>query len=89
MNIMIWMAAGGAIAWLSIAVLHINENRGLIPTLIIGAIGALVGGQSLAPMMTSVTEPSIGFSPFALVVALATATACLVISNVLAKRYGI
>jgi len=89
MDIVIWMVAGGAIAWLSIAVLHINENRGLIPTLIIGSVGALVGGQSFAPMMTSVTEPVIGFSPFALVVALATAIACLTISNVLAKRYGI
>jgi uncharacterized membrane protein YeaQ/YmgE (transglycosylase-associated protein family) len=89
MNLMIWLVAGGAIAWLSIAVLHINKNRGLIPTLIIGAVGALVGGQSFAPMMTSVTAPEIGFSPFALVVALATAIACLIVSNVLAKRYGI
>lgn len=89
MDIMIWLVAGSALAWLSIAVFHFNEKRGLIPVLIIGAVGALVGGQSFAPMMTSATEPTIGFSPFALVVALATASACLVISNLLAKRYGI
>ena len=89
MDIMIWLVAGAAIGWLGLNYFHINEKRGLIPVLIIGAVGALVGGESLAPLMTSVTEPTIGFSPFALVVALATATACLVISNVLAKRYGI
>ncbi len=90
MNIMIWLAAGAAVAWLSIAVLHINKNRGLIPTLIIGALGAIIGGQTFAPMLSStVTETEIGFNPFALVVALATAIACLVISNMLSKRYGI
>lgn len=90
MNIMIWLVAGGAMAWLSIAVLHINENRGLIPTLVIGALGGVIGGQTFAPLLSSaVTEPEIGFSPFALVVALATAIAFLVISNMLAKRYGI
>ena len=89
MDIMIWLIAGGAIAWLSVKVFRINKNRGLVPTLIIGAIGGLVGGQSLAPLMTSVTEPVIGFNPFALVVALATATACLIISNLMSKHNDI
>lgn len=90
MNIMIWLVAGGAIAWLSIAVLHINKNRGLIPTLVIGALGGVIGGQTFAPMLSSaITEAEIGFNPFALVVALATAIACLIVSNMLSKRYGI
>lgn len=89
MDIAIWMVAGAAIGWIGLTYFDFNRNRGLLPVLIIGSIGALVGGQSFAPMMTSVTEQTIGFSPFALVVALATATACLIISNMLSKHYGI
>lgn len=89
MNIAIWMVAGAAIGWLGFTYFEFNKNRGLFPILIIGAVGALVGGQSLAPMFSAVGDPVIGFSPFALVVALATATACLVISSELSKRYDI
>lgn len=89
MDIAIWMVAGAAIGWIGLTYFDFNKNRGLLPVLIIGAVGALVGGQSLAPMFSAIGDQVIGFSPFALVVALATATACLIISNMLSKHYGI
>jgi hypothetical protein len=53
-------------------------------------VGAFIGGNSLAPMLTSsVTEPVVGFSPFALVVAIAVATAATFISSEISRRCGV
>jgi CBS-domain-containing membrane protein len=49
-----------------------------------------MGGNSVAPMLTAATtEPIIGFSPFALVVAMATATAVMFLTNELSRRFDI
>ena len=40
-------------------------------------------------LSSAVTEPVIGFSPFALVVALAVATAAMYVSSELSRRYDI
>ena len=82
MNIMIWLIAGGLIGWAGLHFFEMNRDRGLIPAVLICAAGGFMGGNSVAPMPTaSVTDPIVGFSPFALVVALAVAIATLFISN--------
>jgi uncharacterized membrane protein YeaQ/YmgE (transglycosylase-associated protein family) len=90
MNIMIWLAAGGAIGWAGLHFLDLNHNRGAAVAAAICAVGGFLGGNSVAPMLTaSTTEPIVGFSPFALIVALAVATATLFISNELSRRFDI
>lgn len=82
MNIALWILGGGAIGWLAFAVFHANAKRGLPLSVGIGAIGGLVGGMVIAPMPGAVIRPANAFSPFSLIVALAVAAACLIISNV-------
>lgn len=84
---MLWVLAGGAVAWVGLRFFQINTNRPLIVVIIIGAVGALIGGQSLAPLIGSAPEPAGVFNPFALVVALATATASLIIGDIISKRF--
>jgi len=90
MNIMIWVITGFVAAWVGLNVFHINEDRGLVVSGMIGAVGAVIGGHTIAPMLSGpATEPVIGLSPFVLIVALATAALCLLVSNFVVKRYGI
>lgn len=90
MNFMIWLAAGGAIGWAGFHFYDLNHNRGLIPAVLICAVGGFMGGNSVAPMLTAtVTEPIVGFSPFALIVAMATATAVLFLTSELSRRFDI
>ena len=90
MNIMIWLIAGGLIGWAGLHFLSMNRDRGVIPAVLICAAGGFMGGNSVAPLLTSsVTEPVVGFSPFALVVAIAVATAALYVSSELSRRYDI
>jgi uncharacterized membrane protein YeaQ/YmgE (transglycosylase-associated protein family) len=49
-----------------------------------------MGGNSVAPMLTAATtEPATGFSSFALVVAIVTATAVLFLTSELSRRFDI
>jgi uncharacterized membrane protein YeaQ/YmgE (transglycosylase-associated protein family) len=90
MNIMIWLIAGGLIGWAGLHFLSMNRDRGPIPAVLICAAAGFIGGNSVAPMLSSaVTEPVVGFSPFALVVAMAIATAAMYVSSELSRRYDI
>lgn len=87
---MIWLIAGGLIGWAGLHFFSMNRDRGLIPAVLICAAGGFLGGNSIAPILSSgVTEPVVGFSPFALIVAMAVATAVLYISSELSRRFDI
>lgn len=88
MNVVIWMLAGGIVGWIACASLHLNASRGLVISAIIGMAGAFFGGHILTPIFSTTVAEAGGFSPFALVVAVASALACLSISDMLYERFG-
>lgn len=90
MNIMIWLAAGGATGWLTLNYFNMNHNRGALTAALLGAAGGFLGGNTVAPMLTaSTTMPVDGFSPFALVVAIAIAVVVLFAGSELSRRFDI
>ena len=89
MNIAMWVVAGGILGWIGYAILRANAERGMMISIIIGAVGGFVGGNMLAPMLGAVADTPNDFSLFSLVVALASAAACLAIGNLLSKRLGV
>ena len=88
MNIMIWIVAGAAAGWIACRMLHLNLTRGVVLSAIIGAAGAVVGGHLLAPIFGATVAETDAFSPFALIVAIATAAGCLSISDMMYERFG-
>src|SRR5438067_8734566 len=56
-----WILAGGALGWAAFTLLGINEQRRTIVSIIIGAIGGVIGGQMVAPMTSSAPIVSGGF----------------------------
>ena len=89
MNIAMWVLAGAALGWISFAYLSMNATRGLVLSVIIGAIGGFFGGNVLAPMLGAVTDTPNIFNLFSMAIALASAGGCLAISNLLSRRYGV
>lgn len=88
MNVMIWLLAGGAVGWMGLHFFDMNHNRGPAIAAAICAVGGFLGGNSVAPMLiTDIAEPVAGFSPFALVVAIAVATAVMFVSSELSRRF--
>lgn len=88
MNVVLWILAGGLVGWVGCSALHVNAARGLVVAAIIGIVGAFFGGHVLAPIFNgAVVEPG-AFSPFALLIACATAIGCTVISDMMYDRFG-
>lgn len=88
MNIMLWIVAGGLLGWAGFSIVRANRARGLLLSIIIGIAGAFTGGDVLAPLLGAVEIQNV-LNPFSLVVALATATAFLAISDLLSRRYQV
>jgi uncharacterized membrane protein YeaQ/YmgE (transglycosylase-associated protein family) len=88
MNTFLWMLAGGMLGWLGFSFLKINEGRGKIVSIIIGALGGFFGGKVIAPMFTAAAVPG-DFNVSALVFALALAAAFMAIGNLVHNRWGV
>ena len=89
MNIAMWVLAGAALGWISFAYLRINAARGLVISVIIGAIGGFFGGNVLAPMLGAVTDTPNVFNLFSMLIALSGAAGCLAIGHLLSRRFGV
>jgi len=89
MEILFWGGAGAVLGWMSYAFLGFNEARGLTVSIAIGAVGALVGAKGLAPMFVTTAAPLDGLSMPFLMFGLGTAVICLVLGNMLHRRWQI
>lgn len=88
MNIIVWILAGAALAWVSFRYLGMNRTRGVVFTLLLGIAGGYFGGSVVAPLLG---HPMVGseFRPFAALVAAATAGAFLVVSDMVHEQFGL
>jgi uncharacterized membrane protein YeaQ/YmgE (transglycosylase-associated protein family) len=89
MNVVLWILAGGLVGAAAFVALNLNLRRGLFFSVAIGVIAAVLGGYMLAPLFGAAVAETDAISPFALVVAAATALGCLSISDMTAKRFGL
>jgi uncharacterized membrane protein YeaQ/YmgE (transglycosylase-associated protein family) len=88
-NTFIWVLAGAALGWASFAYLGFSEGRGKIASIIIGAMGGVLGGKLIAPMLTAPAAVATDFSMSALVIAALMASTLLVLGNIVYKRWDI
>ena len=89
MDTLVCIAAGSLIGWLSYSYLRINWERGAIVSMVIGAVGALIGTKAIAPMfLSAASAPGDVTLPF-IVFAAGAAVALLVLSHMLHQRFGV
>ena len=81
MNIIIWLVVGGLIGWLASLVMRTDAQQGLILNVVVGIVGALLGGFLLSPLIGSGTINQNNFSLPALVVSFGGAIILLFIVN--------
>ena len=89
MELVLWLAAGAVLGWMAIEFLGINKHRGTIVSIVIGAIGAVIGGKLVAPMVGAIAAAPGEFSLPALMVVMASSAALLVFDNLVHNRYGV
>ena len=80
-NFLIWIIAGAVIGWVASLIMKTNNRQGLIADIIVGIVGAFVGGYFLSPIFNAGTINQGDFSLPALLVSLGGAVILLLISK--------
>jgi uncharacterized membrane protein YeaQ/YmgE (transglycosylase-associated protein family) len=86
MNFLIWIVVGGILGWLASIVMRTNAQQGLILNIVVGIVGALLGGWLLAPLFGTGTINQDDFSAGSLGVSLLGAIVLLGIVNLIRGR---
>ena len=80
-NFVIWIIAGAVIGWVASLIMRTNNRQGVIADIIVGIVGAFVGGYFLSPIFNAGTINEGDFSLPALLVSLGGAVILLAISK--------
>jgi uncharacterized membrane protein YeaQ/YmgE (transglycosylase-associated protein family) len=85
MNLIIWLLVGGVIGWLASILMKTNDQQGMLLNVIVGLVGALLGGWFISPLVGVGTINQNNFSLPALMVSLVGAVILLGILNVVRR----
>jgi len=86
MNIIVWLIVGGLIGWIASMVMRTNAQQGVLLNILVGIVGAFLGGLLLAPLFGTGTINDNNFSLGSLLVSLAGAVILLAIVNLIRRR---
>lgn len=81
MNFIIWLIVGGIIGWLASLVMKTDAQQGILLNIVVGIIGALLGGWLLSPLFGEGTINQSDFSVGGLIVSFLGAIILLAIVN--------
>ena len=81
MGIIIWLVIGGICGWLASMIMRTDAQQGMFLNVVVGIIGALLGGWLLAPLFGTGTINQSDFSVSSLLVSLLGAVILLAVVN--------
>lgn len=82
-NFIVWIIAGALIGWVASLIMKTNKRQGLIADIVVGIVGAFVGGLILSPLFHISTINESNFSLPALLVSLGGAIILLALFKLL------
>ncbi len=85
MNLIIWLVVGGLIGWVASMIMKTDGQQGVILNVVVGVVGALLGGWFLAPLFGTGTINQNDFSVAGLGVSLLGAIVLLAIVNLVRR----
>ncbi len=85
MNFIIWLIVGGLIGWLASIVMKTDAQQGMFLNVVVGIVGALLGGWLISPLVGVGTINQDSFSLPALLVSFVGAAILLAIVNLVRR----
>ena len=82
MNFIIWLIVGGVIGWLASMLMKTNDQQGMVLNVVVGIVGAILGGWLISPLVGVGTINQDNFSLPAMLVSFLGAAILLAIVNV-------
>ena len=86
MNFIVWLIVGGLLGWVASMIMGTNDRQGLVLNVVVGIVGAALGGFLLAPMLGTGTINQGDLSMSSLVVSLLGAVILLAIVGFFRRR---
>jgi uncharacterized membrane protein YeaQ/YmgE (transglycosylase-associated protein family) len=83
MNFIAWLIVGGLIGWIASKIMNTDAQQGIVLNIVVGIVGAFLGGYLIAPMLGSGTINQNDFSIMGLVTSLIGAVILLAIANLI------
>ena len=86
MNFIFWLVLGGVIGWLASILMKTDGQQGLFLNVVVGIVGAMLGGWLISPMVGVGTINQNNFSMGALLVSFVGAVLLLGIVNLVRRK---
>ncbi|SFV14481.1 GlsB/YeaQ/YmgE family stress response membrane protein [Pseudoduganella namucuonensis] len=83
MGFLAWIIIGGLLGWVASMIMKTDAQQGMFLNVVVGIVGAMLGGLFLAPMFGSGTINGNDFSLLSLGVSLLGAVILLAVVNLL------
>lgn len=88
MNLIVWLVVGGLIGWVASMIMGTDGRQGIILNVVVGIVGAFLGGWFLSGTFGSSTINQGNFSVSGLIVSLLGAIALLAIVRLVRGATG-
>jgi uncharacterized membrane protein YeaQ/YmgE (transglycosylase-associated protein family) len=85
MNFIIWIVVGGLLGWVASMIMRTDAQQGMFLNIVVGIVGALLGGWLLAPLFGTGTINQNDFSLSSLLVSLLGAVILLAVVNLVRR----
>jgi len=85
MNFIIWIVLGGVIGWLASLIMKTDAQQGVFLNIVVGVVGAFLGGLIIAPLIGTGTINQNDFSIASIGVSLIGAVVLLAIVNLIRR----
>ena len=86
MNLIIWLVLGGIVGWLASILMKTDAQQGLLLNVLVGIVGAMVGGWLISPLVGVATINQDNFSLPGLLVSFVGAVILLAVVNLFRRR---
>lgn len=81
MGLIIWLVIGGVIGWLASMAMRTDAQQGVLLNIVVGIVGAFIGGLLIAPLFGTGTINSGDYSLSGLIASFVGAVALLALVN--------
>jgi uncharacterized membrane protein YeaQ/YmgE (transglycosylase-associated protein family) len=85
-NFIVWLVVGGLIGWVASMIMSTNGQQGAVLNVVVGIVGAALGGWLISPLVGVPTINQDAFSIGALAVSLLGAVILLAIVNLIRRK---
>jgi uncharacterized membrane protein YeaQ/YmgE (transglycosylase-associated protein family) len=85
MNFIVWIVVGGVIGWIASMIMRTDGQQGVLLNIVVGIVGALLGGWLISPLVGAATINQGDFSIAGLGVSLLGAVLLLAAVSLIRK----